>query len=380
MNSSNSLSGVDEIDARLARDRVRQGAVLVDVREPAEWGQGRPADSVSAPHSLFQGAMAALQLSPSQDVVLICASGVRSRQCAQQAAAMGFTRVESVTGGFKAWLACGLPLLGGEGLDPQDADRYDRHLRLPEVGMAGQQRLLSARVLLVGAGGLGSPAALYLAAAGIGHLTLVDDDLVERSNLQRQVLHGEDDVGRAKVLSASQRLAALNPGVVVRAVEKRLDQDNALDLLSGHDLVIDGADNFATRYLVNAACETLGMPWVYGAVERFRGQVSLFVPGQGPCYRCLFPEPPPPAFAPNCAEAGVLGVLPGVIGLLQATEAIKHLLGLGQSLKGTLLTYDALRMQFDRLVLQRDPDCRGCAEGIPLAARLPVASAEACAG
>jgi molybdopterin/thiamine biosynthesis adenylyltransferase/rhodanese-related sulfurtransferase len=370
--------GVEDIDVHTAWRRVQDGARLVDVREPSEWSQGRPARSESAPCSALEAALADLALSPGQDIVLICAGGVRSRRVAEHLAAAGHARVASVTGGFGQWLAAGLPLLEGEGLPPADAERYDRHLRLPDVGLAGQKRLLSAKVLLVGAGGLGSPAALYLAAAGIGQLTLVDDDHVERSNLQRQVLHGDSDVGQAKVLSAAKRLAALNPGVHVEPVGQRLDRENVLSLLAGHDLVIDGADNFDTRYLVNAACGTLGIPWVYGAVERFRGQVSLFVPGAGPCYRCLFPEPPPPGFAPNCAEAGVLGVLPGVIGLLQATEAIKHLLGLGQTLAGTLLTYDAASMRFGRVTLERDPACPGCAEGAPMLSRLPATGGGAC--
>lgn len=370
---------IAEIEPRAAWQRVREGALLIDVREESEWGQGRPAGSVAAPRSRIDAALAELALAADSDILLICAGGVRSRLVAELMRERGHTRLASVTGGFTRWRADGLPLLDGDGLDAQDSERYDRHLRLPEVGLAGQRRLLASKVLMVGAGGLGSPAALYLAAAGVGTLTLVDDDRVERSNLQRQVLHGDDDVGRAKVLSAAKRLHALNPTVQVHAVAERLGLDNARDLLAGHDLVIDGADNFATRYLVNAACIDLGIPWVYGAVERFRGQVSVFVPGQGPCYRCLFPEPPPPEFAPNCAEAGVLGVLPGVIGLLQATEAIKHLLGLGQPLHGVLLNYDALSMRFSHSRMLRDPACPGCADGLDLAARLPAGLASVCA-
>lgn len=377
MDDTTPTNPVNEIDPRTAWQWMRDGAVLLDVREPAEWSHGRPAGSLSAPCSRFDAALAELALPPGSDIVLICTGGVRSRRVAARMHGP-HARLASVSGGFTQWLAEGLPLLDGESLSAQDTERYDRHLRLPEIGLAGQRRLLASKVLLVGAGGLGSPAGLYLAAAGIGTLSLVDDDHVERSNLQRQVLHGDDDIGRPKVRSAAARLQTLNPGVRVHAIEQRLLAENACELLAGHDLVIDGADNFATRYLVNAACVQLGIPWVYGAVERFRGQVSVFVPGQGPCYRCLFPEPPPAEFAPNCSEAGVLGVLPGVIGLLQATEAIKQLLGLGQTLQGTLLNYDALRMRFDRIGLERDPACPGCADGLDLLARMPAGIAAAC--
>lgn len=371
---------VPVIDPRTAWQRATAGAVLIDVREPGEWSQGRPAGAVSAPCSDFDSAFAKLGLPSDREIVLICAGGIRSLQVGERLLERGFSRLASVGGGFNRWLAEGLPLLDGEALPPQEAERYDRHLRLPDVGLAGQRRLLSSKVALVGAGGLGSPAALYLAAAGVGTLTMVDDDRVERSNLQRQVLHGEADIGQLKVQSAAARLGALNPGVKINAHAQRLDMANVRDLLSGHDLVIDGADNFATRYLINAACVSLGIPWVYGAVERFRGQVSVFVPRQGPCYRCLFPEPPAAEFAPNCSEAGVLGVLPGVIGLLQATEAVKHLLGIGESLRGTLLGYDALAMRFDRSGLLRDPECPGCADGQSLEARLPAGIAATCNG
>lgn len=369
-----------EIDPRTAWERVRDGALLIDVREPPEWSEGRPALGHSAPCSAFDEGIAALDPAPDRELVLICARGIRSRQLAERLAGQGFPHVASVAGGFRRWLAEGLPLLEGPGLEPQAVERYDRHLRLPEVGLAGQRRLLDSRILLVGAGGLGSPVALYLAAAGVGTLTVVDNDRVERSNLQRQVLHEEAWIGRPKVDSAKARLQGLNPGIRVEAVQARLDLDNVCGLLAGHDLVVDGADNFATRYLVNAACIHLGIPWVYGAVERFRGQVGLFVPGEGPCYRCLFPEPPPPEHAPTCAEAGVLGVLPGTIGLLQATEAVKFLLGIGEPLRGVLLSYDALGMRFQRSRLQRDPECPGCAPGVDLADRLPAVAAQSCAG
>ena len=248
-------------------------------------------------------------------------------------------------------------------------ERYSRHLLLPEVGVEGQRRLEGSRVLMIGAGGLGSPAAFYLAAAGVGHLRIADDDVVDRSNLQRQILHTEARIGEPKVASAQATLGALNPRTQVEAVQARVTSDNIERLLDGVDVVLDGADNFPVRYLLNDACVKLGIPLVYGAVQRFEGQVSVFDAGRHrgelPCYRCLFPEPPPPEFAPNCAEAGVLGVLPGVIGLLQATEVVKLLLGIGDSLAGRLLQFDALSMRFRETRLRHDPDCPVCAVGRP---------------
>jgi adenylyltransferase/sulfurtransferase len=252
------------------------------------------------------------------------------------------------------------PLDDLPGLDPEERQRYGRHLALPEVGESGQQRLKAARVLLVGAGGLGSPVALYLAAAGVGHLTVVDPDVVDRSNLQRQVLHGTGALGRPKVESGKDRLLDLNPRIQVEGLPVRLDRDNALELVGAHDLVVDGADNFATRYLVNDACVLAGRPEVYGSVFRFEGQASVFGAPEGPCYRCLFPEPPPPGSAPSCAEGGVLGVLPGLVGLIQATEAVKLILGVGQPLVGRLLLVDALAMSFREVGLSRDPTCPAC--------------------
>jgi adenylyltransferase/sulfurtransferase len=248
-----------------------------------------------------------------------------------------------------------LPDLTGE-----ERQRYARHLILPEVGLTGQRKLKTARVLLVGAGGLGSPVALYLAAAGVGHLTVVDPDVVDASNLQRQVLHGTAAVGRTKVESGRARLADLNPNVRVEGIATRLDRSNALELVRAHDLVVDGTDNFATRYLTNDACVLTGRPNVYGSVFRFEGQASVFATATGPCYRCLYPEPPPPGAVPSCAEGGVLGVLPGLVGLIQATEAVKLILGAGESLAGRLLLVDALAMHFRELRVKRDPRCPAC--------------------
>src|SRR5215216_5593570 len=253
--------------------------------------------------------------------------------------------------------AAELPTLSNE-----EVLRYSRHLILPDVGITGQRRLKQARVLLVGAGGLGSPAALYLAAAGVGHLGLVDFDRVDVTNLQRQVLHGTSDVGRPKLASARDRLVNLNPYVRLETYETRLTSANALELFADYDLVVDGTDNFATRYLVNDACVLLGKPNVYGSIFRFEGQASVFATDDGPCYRCLFPEPPPPGLVPSCAEGGVLGILPGTIGTIQATETIKLLLGIGEPLVGRLLLYDALDMRFREMKLRKDPDCPICSE------------------
>jgi adenylyltransferase/sulfurtransferase len=250
----------------------------------------------------------------------------------------------------------------GVALSPQEVARYSRHLIMPEVGVDGQRRLKAASVLLVGAGGLGSPLGLYLAAAGVGRLGLVDFDVVDFSNLQRQVLHGTPDVGRPKLQSARDRLAAINPEVRLDLYETRLTSANALDLLRPYDLVIDGTDNFATRYLVNDACVLLGKPNVYGSIFRFEGQASVFYPGRGPCYRCLYPEPPPPGEVPSCAEGGVLGILPGLIGCIQATEGVKLLLGQGEPLVGRLLLYDALAMTFREFKVRRNPQCPVCGD------------------
>jgi adenylyltransferase/sulfurtransferase len=293
-------------------------------------------------------------------VVLYCAGGARSAFAAKALEELGYADVASVAGGFGAWKGAGLPWDVPRTLTADQRRRYGRHLTLPEVGEAGQRRLLDAKVLLVGAGGLGSPAALYLAAAGVGTLGIVDADVVDDSNLQRQVIHATDRVGTPKVESARTAIEALNPDVTVVPHRTRLAKENALELLAPYELVVDGSDNFATRYLVNDACVLLGKPNVHGSIFRFEGQATVFAAGRGPCYRCLFPEPPPPELAPNCAEAGVLGLLPGVIGLLQATEAAKLILGIGEPLIGRLLVYDALRADFRELKIDRDPDCPIC--------------------
>ncbi|WP_345781367.1 molybdopterin-synthase adenylyltransferase MoeB [Silanimonas sp.] len=348
---------------------VGAGAHFYDVREAEEHALGLPDGARPLPLSTLEGSGAALPVDGAP-LVLICARGQRSQRAAALLRGRGVVDVASVRGGFDAWRSAGFPLASGgasaatPAFDADALARYDRHLRLAQVGAAGQQRLMASRVVVVGAGGLGSPAAFYLAAAGVGTLVLVDDDRVERSNLQRQILHTDAAVGLPKVVSARERLLALNPRLRVDGVQARLAPENVEALLRGADVVIDGSDNFATRYLVDAACRELALPLVYGAVERFTGQVSVFDAGRqrgrAPCYRCLFPEPPGADAAPNCAEAGVLGVLPGLIGMLQATEALKLLLGIGDPLVGRLLTVDALGMRFRELALPADPDCPGC--------------------
>jgi molybdopterin/thiamine biosynthesis adenylyltransferase/rhodanese-related sulfurtransferase len=351
-----------EIAPAAAHARQRAGAILLDVREPGERAAGFARNSLGTPLGDLEAAVRALAVPARAELLAICASGSRSLLAAQRLRRAGYAGALSVAGGLQRWRAEDLPVADGSAmLDALALERYDRHLRLPGVGADGQARLLASRVVVIGAGGLGSPAALYLAAAGVGTLVLVDDDRVERSNLQRQVLHDEAAIGELKAVSGARRLSALNPGIRIEAVPARLQPDTVGALFAGADLVVDGADNFATRLLVNQACLRLGIAWIYGAVERFRGQVSVFRPGYGPCYRCLFPGPPAADDAPSCAEAGVLGVLPGLVGMLQATEAIKYLLGIGESLDGRLLSVDALGMRFSQARLRRDPACPVCA-------------------
>src|SRR5438445_573021 len=354
-------TNIHEITPREAQQRLARGALLLDVRDDNERAAGMPAAAIGLPLTEVESRIAAVEANPARELLTICASGKRSQRAAETLHALGYTRVASIMGGFVRWNAEGLPLADG-GLGADALERYSRHLLLPEVGAAGQSSLALARVALVGAGGLGSPAAFYLAAAGTGTLTLIDDDTVDRSNLQRQILHTDARVGMAKTESARMTLGALNPHIAIATHETRLVAANVEELIHGHDVVIDGADNFPTRYLLSAACTRLKIPLVYGAVHRFTGQVSVFDARRddSPCYRCLFPEPPAAEDAPNCAEAGVLGVLPGIIGLLQASEAIKLIIGIGAPLVGRLLCFDALVASFRELRLPRDPQCPGC--------------------
>lgn len=356
---------IEQIAPVEARARQAQGAVLIDVREDDERAAGTAAGAIGISRAALEARIAAIVPDKDAPILTLCGGGTRSLLAADTLHQLGYTHVASVSGGFRRWRTENLPLQFDE-FDEDAAERYSRHLLLPEVGAAGQTRLGNARIALIGAGGLGSPAALYLAAAGAGALTLIDDDKVDKSNLQRQVLHTDARIGMAKTESARMTLTALNPRVLIQTREERLRAANVEALIREHDVVIDGADNFPTRYLLDAACRRLKIPLVYGAVHRFTGQVSVFDARRddSPCYRCLFPEPPAAEDAPNCAEAGVLGVLPGIIGLLQATEAIKLVLGIGAPLVGRLLCFDALAASFRELRLPRDPNCPGCGENV----------------
>jgi len=335
-------------------------AIFLDVREPDEYEQGALPGAVHLPRGHLEFQVEGRLPDKTKPVVVYCAGGVRSAFAAKTMGDLGYTDVVSMVGGFNRWKDEGRPWASPRTLTPEQRNRYQRHLLLPEVGEEGQLRLLDSKVLLLGAGGLGSPAALYLAAAGVGTIGIIDMDVVDESNLQRQVLHNIERVGERKVDSAKKTLTALNPDVTVATYDVRLGADNVLDIIDGYDLIVDGTDNFPTRYLVNDAALLKRIPVVHGSIFRFEGQVTVFDPYNGPCYRCLIPEPPPAELAPSCAEAGVLGVLPGIIGSLQALEAIKMLLGLGDPLVGRLLAYDALEESFRTFKVQRDPACPAC--------------------
>jgi molybdopterin/thiamine biosynthesis adenylyltransferase/rhodanese-related sulfurtransferase len=374
-------ASIPEISPADALARQAQGGLLIDVREDGERASGTPVGAIGLSRGFLELRIEQIEADRQRPIVVLCGSGQRSLLASEALQRMGYRQVASVAGGFQRWKAEGLPVAAGA-LDSDAAERYARQLQLPQVGEAGQAKLSSARVALLGAGGLGAPAALYLAAAGVGQLTLIDDDRVERSNLHRQVIHADARVGMHKTESARIALAALNPRVQVDIRNERLQADNVERLLGGHDLVIDGADNFPARYLVAAASQRLKLPMIYGAVERFTGQVSVFDPrrADSPCYRCLFPEPPSAAEAPNCSEAGVLGVLPGIVGLLQATEALKLILGIGEPLVGRLLAFDALAMRFRETRLPRDPGCPGCGSHVTFGGYQDIAELCASAG
>jgi molybdopterin/thiamine biosynthesis adenylyltransferase/rhodanese-related sulfurtransferase len=357
---------VPEVGPREAFTLQQEGATLVDVREPDEVAGGSPIGAERIVRGFLELEIENRVPDLEQPLVVMCAGGARSLFAAQDLRELGYRKVWSMAGGFNGWKNQGLPMEVPRVLTQGQRERYGRHLTVPEVGEAGQLKLLASRVLLIGAGGLGSPAAFYLAAAGVGTIGLVDDDVVDRSNLQRQILHTDERVGTPKVDSARATLQALNPDVKVETHAERLSAANVERIFQGYDVVVDGSDNFPTRYLVNDACVKLGLPNVHGAIFRFEGQLSVFWPDyparQGPCYRCLFPEPPPPELAPSCAEAGVLGVLPGVIGTLEAIEAIKVLLGIGDPLVGRLVLYDALDQRFTEVEVPRDPGCPVCGD------------------
>jgi molybdopterin/thiamine biosynthesis adenylyltransferase/rhodanese-related sulfurtransferase len=352
---------IREVDTATAAEEIGQpGAVVLDVREPDEYEQGALPGAIHIPRGHLESQVEGRITDHDAHVVVYCAGGTRSAFAADTLGQLGYTDVVSVVGGFNKWKDEGRPWQAPASLTADQRNRYQRHLLLPEVDVAGQVKLLASRVLLLGAGGLGSPAAMYLAAAGVGTLGIIDMDVVDESNLQRQILHNLDRVGERKVDSAKKTLTALNPDVDVVTHDVRLGADNVLDIFAGYDVILDGTDNFPTRYLVNDASLKLDIPVVHGSIFRFEGQASVYLPHQGPCYRCQVPEPPPAELAPSCAEAGVLGVLPGIIGSIQAMETIKLLLGIGEPLIGRLLAYDALEESFRTFKVNRDPECAAC--------------------
>jgi molybdopterin/thiamine biosynthesis adenylyltransferase/rhodanese-related sulfurtransferase len=354
-------SQISEVDPAQVREQMTNGAVVVDVRENEELQSGKLPGAKHVPRGYLESRIEGAVPDRSQHVILYCASGNRSAYAARTLTEdLGYEHVESMRGGITLWKDRGYEVEVPRTLSAEQRERYSRHLLLPEVGAEGQQKLLDAKVLLLGAGGLGSPAALYLAAAGVGTLGIVDSDEVDLSNLQRQVIHSSDRIGVAKVDSAEQTISALNPDVNVVKHQVRLDASNIMEILPDYDVIVDGLDNFPTRYLLNDASVRLKIPVVSAAILGFEGQLSVFKPYDGPCYRCLFPVPPPAELAPSCGANGVLGVLPGTMGLLQATEVVKLVLGEGDPLIGRLLMYDALAARFTEVKVRRDPNCPIC--------------------
>jgi molybdopterin/thiamine biosynthesis adenylyltransferase/rhodanese-related sulfurtransferase len=354
-------AAVREVDPTEAEEEIGQdNAIVLDVREPDEYEQGALPGAVHIPRGTLETSVEGKIPDKSSHVVIYCAGGTRSAFAAKTLQDLGYSDVASVIGGFNRWKDEGRPWSTPQALSSEQRNRYQRHLLLPEVGETGQLKLLDSKVLLLGAGGLGSPSAMYLAAAGVGTLGIIDMDVVDASNLQRQILHNTDRIGERKVDSAKKTLTLINPDVNVVTYDVRLGADNILDIIDGYDVIVDGTDNFPTRYLVNDASLKKRIPVVHGSIFRFEGQVTVFNPYVGPCYRCMIPEPPPAELAPSCSEAGVLGVLCGIIGSLQATEAIKILLGIGDTLQGRLLAYDALEQSFRTFKVHRDPACPTC--------------------
>jgi molybdopterin/thiamine biosynthesis adenylyltransferase/rhodanese-related sulfurtransferase len=350
---------ISEVDARGAQ--ALDGALWVDVREQDEWEQGHIPGAVHVPRGHLESRIEGAAPDRGRPIVLYCASAARSAFGAKALGELGYENVHSLSGGFTEWKRNGYDVQLPRTLSPEKRTRYSRHLLIPEIGEEGQLKLLDARVLIVGAGGLGSPASLYLAAAGVGRLGIIDADIVDETNLQRQIAHSLDTLGTPKVDSAKRSIEALNPDVEVVTYRERLTSENIDRILGdGWDLIVDGADNFPTRYLVNDASVFHRIPVVHGSIYRFEGQVTVFSPGNGPCYRCLFPEPPPPELAPSCSEGGVLGVLPGIVGTLQTNEALKLVLGVGDTLVGRLLLIDALATEFSEIRIDRNPDCPVC--------------------
>jgi len=362
---SEARKDVPEVSAQQVNDLLTNDGkshVILDVRESDEWRQGHLAGAVPLPRGFLEIKVETAIPDKNTPIIAYCAGGVRSLLAGKMLKEMGYQNVTSMTGGYNAWKNGGFKWVQDFQYTPEQLIRYSRHFLLPEVGEDGQAKLLQARVLMVGAGGLGSPSAYYLAAAGVGTIGIIDNDVVDISNLQRQILHANDRVGMPKVESAKKTLEGLNPDVKVIPYQAKLTSENIMEILKEYDLVVDGCDNFPTRYLVNDACVLAGKPNVHGSIFQFEGQATVFYPGKGPCYRCLYPEPPPAEMAPSCAEAGVLGVLPGLIGTIEALEAIKIILGKGDSLIGRLLCFNTLTMEINDLKLRRDANCPLCGD------------------
>ncbi len=365
---------VPEVLPDSAAARAQDGALLLDVREPHEWDAGHVPGALHVPLGQLENRITLAAPDKARPVVVYCATGVRSLAGGRTLQLLGYEDVASLAGGLELWRAQGLPVDAPARLSPAQQQRYSRHLLIPEVGASGQAKLLDSKVLFIGAGGLGSSGLLYLAAAGVGTIGIVDFDVVDASNLQRQVVHNLQRLGQPKTASAAASIGALNPDVRVLGSEAMLTDDNVDELIAGYDVIIDGTDTFETRYSLNDAAVRAGIPVVHASVFRFEGQLTTFVPFEGPCYRCLYPSPPPPELAPGCSVAGVLGVVPGTMGLLQATEALKLLLGIGESYVGRLLIYDALDGTFQELRLRRDPACPACGDAVRAKLGIAVSS------
>ncbi|MGH7796580.1 MAG: molybdopterin-synthase adenylyltransferase MoeB [Candidatus Binatia bacterium] len=356
---------IPEVSAQQVNELLKNNGkspVLLDVRESDEWRQGHLEGALSLPRGFLEIKVETAVPNKDAPIIAYCAGGVRSLLAAKAMKEMGYQDVSSMSGGYAAWKNGGFNWVQDFQYTPEQLIRYSRHFLLPEVGEDGQAKLLQAKVLMIGAGGLGSPSAYYLAAAGVGTIGIIDNDVVDISNLQRQILHANDRVGMAKVESAKKTLEALNPDVKVIPYQAKLTSENIMEIIKDYDLVVDGCDNFPTRYLVNDACVLTRKPNVHGSIFQFEGQATVFYPGKGPCYRCLYPEPPPAELAPSCAEAGVLGVLPGLIGVIEALEAVKIILGKGETLVGRLLHFNTLTMEINTLKLRRDPNCPMCGD------------------
>jgi sulfur-carrier protein adenylyltransferase/sulfurtransferase len=356
-------SEIAEIDPPEASGLVENGTLFLDVRERDEWEEGHIPGAVFVPRGNLESRIESVETDRDRPIVVYCAGGSRSAFAAKSLQDLGYTNVVSLTGGYTDWKRNGFETVLPRSLTPAQRTRYSRHVLIPEIGEAGQLKLLESRVLMIGAGGLGSPAALYLAAAGVGTIGIIDADIVDETNLQRQIVHSLDRLGEPKVDSARRTIEALNPDVTVKTYRERLTSENIDRILDeGWDMILDGADNFPTRYLVNDASVWHDIPVVHGSIYRFEGQATVFKPHEGPCYRCLFPQPPPPELAPSCSEGGVLGVLCGIIGSIQANEALKLAAGIGDTLAGRLLLFDALEESFTEVSLRRDPDCPVCGD------------------